>query len=171
MVRTISTNREPDMRRIVLLAVLAATTAVLGCAKETDPNRPATYPVTGTVTLNGEPVEGATVVFQKTDRSHGAVGETGPGGSYSLTSFEANDGAVPGEYLVSIYKYPKEEVTGTEATSVEDYVQPDDNQAGAVPVNLLPAQYARPETSELKATVTEAENKHDFDLKGEAPKP
>ena len=84
-----------------------------GCGE--DPgvtDRPATVPVSGVVTLGGNPVEGATVTFHagvpapgQTAQGNSAVGQTDAEGRFQLKTFEANDGAVPGEYVVTISKY------------------------------------------------------------------
>ncbi len=51
--------------------------------------------VGGTVTLNGEPLEGAVVVFAaKIKTGHAALGRTDEQGRYVLTTFEEGDGAV-----------------------------------------------------------------------------
>lgn len=81
--------------------------AVAGCSPP-----PRTVAVVGSVTHDGMPVEGATVVFLD-DRlgDHTAVGVTDEAGHYELsTFFSANDlmgGAIPGGYVVSITKFKR----------------------------------------------------------------
>jgi hypothetical protein len=58
-----------------------------------------TVPVTGVVRCNGTPVAGAKVML------HGryiAAGITDAEGEFTLTTFELNDGALPGKYVVTI---------------------------------------------------------------------
>ncbi|MCH5373930.1 MAG: carboxypeptidase-like regulatory domain-containing protein, partial [Planctomycetes bacterium] len=57
--------------------------------------------VTGIVTLDGEPLEGAKVIFQP-KKGQPAAGITDGKGRYSLTTLENHDGAVPGQYRVII---------------------------------------------------------------------
>ena len=58
--------------------------------------------VTGTVTLNGEPVpQGCTVAFVSDD-GHVASGKTGSGGSYQLSAGEAGDRVPAATYKVSV---------------------------------------------------------------------
>lgn len=151
-----------------LLAVaLLGSVLGLGCGGQQDADRPSTCPVTGTVTHNGEPVDGATVAFQSADGSRGAVGVTDAGGKYTLTTFESGDGAVPGAYQVKIFKYKVE--TGSAAADQDsaDYVPPAEGEEAAEAQNLLPAIYADPTTSGLTATVSESgENTFDFPLEG-----
>src|SRR5262249_50056903 len=60
--------------------------------------------VEGTVTLDGEPLAGVTVSFRpkgdETGRS--ANGMTGSDGTFRLTTFMPNDGALPGEYTIVV---------------------------------------------------------------------
>src|SRR5687767_926845 len=60
-------------------------------------------PVRGLVTVAGKPLAGAGVVFHPQD-PHGKMAHaaTGADGHYQLTTFGAEDGALPGEYKVTI---------------------------------------------------------------------
>ena len=61
--------------------------------------------VTGMVSLDGEPLEGATVTFFRADgKGRPAAGITDPQGSFNMTSYQANDGLPPGDYKVTITK-------------------------------------------------------------------
>lgn len=126
------------------------------------------YPVSGTVTINGQPLQGATLNFLSADGSRSAVGETDARGRYELTTFAPGDGAVPGEYRVAIMKYELM-VDGAPIQSDEppDDRPGDDPFAGGPdpePVNVLPEQYANIASSGLTATVVEGENTFDFAL-------
>lgn len=146
--------------------------SVLGCGQPTDPNRPKTYPVSGTVTQAGQPVEGANVVFQLADGSRGAVGVTDASGKYTLMTFSAGDGAVAGDHKVAITKYDRPAITPKSDGSIADTGdEPEEEETGrrpaddSEPKSLLPEKYANPERSGLTATVSESgENKFDFTL-------
>jgi hypothetical protein len=59
--------------------------------------------VTGKVTLDDQPVEGASVIFQgESGGGHPAAGQTDSEGVFYLGTFEGGDGAFPGEYKVLI---------------------------------------------------------------------
>ncbi len=59
--------------------------------------------VTGKVTLDGQPVEGAVVVFQgENGGGNPAAGQTDSEGVFQLGTFRSGDGAFPGEYKVLI---------------------------------------------------------------------
>lgn len=167
------------MDRIVMMRVLAAAAllgviAAQGCSPSATGDRPGTVPVTGTVTQAGKPLAGATVNFVASGGSGSAVGVTGADGTYKLTTFESGDGAMPGQYKVTIVKYdapPAAEGSSSslppDPTTTGEYVPPEagSSEPAAGPKNLLPAKYADPEQSGLTATVTESgENRHDFQI-------
>lgn len=67
------------------------------------------YPVEGKVLFDGQPAAGAIVLFHPNFSKHGPAleavqptGIVGEDGSFRLTSFAKEDGALPGEYLVTI---------------------------------------------------------------------
>jgi len=145
----------------------------VGCGETMDPNRPKTYPVSGTVTQGGQPVADANVTFQLKDGSQGAVGVTDSSGNFHLTTFTAGDGAVAGEHLVTVTKYDRPKIVpqgdGSIADTGDEEPAPDESDASAGgdvdPKSLLPGKYANPQTSGLTATVGESgENKFDFQL-------
>jgi len=66
-------------------------------------NRPRTYPTKGQVIVNGSPAAGVKVVFAATgDGAAVSHGITGPDGNFQLSTFGQNDGAPPGDYLVTL---------------------------------------------------------------------
>src|SRR5262245_18502134 len=84
----------------VAVLVLAA----FGCGGADRPVK-----VRGTVTLVGVPVEGAVVTFLAEAGGRNASGRTRADGSFELTTFAANDGALPGNYTVLVeYTAPPE---------------------------------------------------------------
>ncbi len=134
-----------------------------GCGGATS-DRPATYAVTGVVTLDGKPVEGATVTFNPESRDGtAAFGRTGADGTYQLTTFEASDGALPGDYIVTVTKYSGGD-TGTSSAPTEeggepaDYIPPEapGYQPPPPPQNALPQKYSAMHTSDLRAVVQES---------------
>jgi hypothetical protein len=59
-----------------------------------------TAKVSGVVTFNGQPVEGASVVFTPAQGRPG-TGVTDATGHFTISTFAAGDGAVPGEHTVA----------------------------------------------------------------------
>jgi len=117
------------------------------------------------VTYNGEPVEGATVTFMATSEGgRGAMGTTDASGKYSLLTFVAGDGAIPGSYKVKIAK--KAGGGGFEATEGAGgmLVPPAGGPPTVKPKDELPAKYADDSTSGLTAEVKVGNNTFDFEL-------
>ncbi|MEQ1825437.1 MAG: carboxypeptidase-like regulatory domain-containing protein [Pirellula sp.] len=153
---------------------------VLGCGGD-DSNRPKTYPVTGTVKLNGNPVDGAMITFNLTEGKGNAIGSTDAKGNYALTTFKPGDGAVPGQYKISVSKFEAEKAPANATTlppgqiasgeiDLSTYAPPSASSGGAKaaagPKNLLPAKFANADTSGLRAVVDDkTKNVFDFDLK------
>lgn len=162
------------MKMLVLLAIAASAVLVSGCAKDTGHRK-----TTGVVTYNGEPVEGATVVFIPQVQG-GASGSamTDAQGAYSATSGSVGEGLLPGEYKVTISK--RETVVDPDQAAYEageityDELQ-ERNRAkglsgtGPAGESLVPEIYSNAAATPLTITVTDdaAKNKFDFDLKDE----
>ena len=76
---------------------------LIGCG---GPREGAVYPVSGTLTVGGQPVANAMVAFHPLDQagSQGVlpVACTGPDGRYRLRTYAAGDGAPAGEYAVTV---------------------------------------------------------------------
>jgi len=90
------------MKRIAFSIFTFFLTMLIGCGSNLTK-------VTGKVTLDGQPVEGASVTFtQKSNPSIMSIGKTDANGVYSVVTFKGGDkaikGANPGEYVVSIVK-------------------------------------------------------------------
>ncbi|MEZ6112701.1 MAG: carboxypeptidase-like regulatory domain-containing protein [Pirellulaceae bacterium] len=119
-------------------------------------------PVTGVVTYNGSPVSGATVTFHPKSGDRAAVAQTDAAGIYQLTTQAANDGALPGDYVVTVTKI--EFSGGTELP--EDH--PDYGKAPASDESeaksLVPQKYGDPKTSDLAVTVQAGENNIPLEL-------
>lgn len=123
-----------------------------------------TQAVQGTITYNGEPVEGANVMFTPVDKTSGAapaVAITDENGHYKLQTQRgaAGTGTTPGEYIVTVSKtemVPTGETTTTPEGETEEVME------GR---NVLPAKYKSSADSPLRATVKESgNNTFDFDL-------
>lgn len=132
------------LRGCVWLAVAAA--CALGCSGS---DGPAAYPVTGTVTQGGQPVEGAILAFIPANAGDGAAAiggqaQTGADGKFTVTG-SANQGQTElpglpaGEYKVTVMKME----TPAGAPSLDK-----------PPKNLLPPEYAMIESTPVSATVT-----------------
>lgn len=87
------------------LAVSLVAVALAGCG---DDGTRKTYPVGGTVTIDGKPADAGVMVllhpqFTETDRYpiH-PKGETDAAGAFKITTYNAGDGAPEGAYLATV---------------------------------------------------------------------
>jgi hypothetical protein len=125
-------------RRIGLAATgLLSLLAFTGCG-DSDV-RVETFPVTGSVSFDGKPPAGAKLVFHPAKVEGDTLGaapnaRVGDDGSFSVSSYGANDGAPPGEYTVTVEWYKV-------------------NEEGGPGPNVLPPLYASPTTSPIKVTI------------------
>src|SRR5260370_29747653 len=90
--------RVPRMAAPMLSALLVLSAS--GCGGRT-------VGVEGSVTLDGQPLGNATIVFRPTDGGPEAGGVTDAEGKFSLTGARS-EGVVPGPYMVTVSKkeYP-----------------------------------------------------------------
>lgn len=154
--------------------------SLAGCGKK---SLSGAAPVSGTVTYQGKPLEGATVMFRKQgqDLTSGglATATTDAQGIFALQSrvgpTDVVDGVVPGEYQVIISKsIPpngmseadyKQKLAEEDKIMAEKGVVPPDKQTPPK-VEMLPAQYSDSQKTTLKATVPAGgDTSLKFDLK------
>ena len=123
--------------------------------------------VTGIVTLDGKPIEGADLYFaMETNPSIYAIGKTDQNGKYSVSTFRGGDraitGAIPGEYLVTIVKKeedgpPEKDVSEMTIEEQTNYRMSRAASNGKMRdkkfIYHLPKKYELASTSELKADV------------------
>lgn len=146
---------------IRFLVISVACYVLAGCGRDHRDRRP-TAPTTVTVTYKGKPIEGATVQFVTVDDPKPATGITDASGTCSLSTYEANDGAIIGSNLVMISK------TEIDNKNVRPVAPEDADMIGVVPPpvlkNLIPAKYSLPATSGLEEEVKKGKNSFSFDL-------
>jgi hypothetical protein len=131
-----------------LLAILF-TSLLFGCGAKDGYAELGLVPVTGTVTLDGQPLSGAKVVFESDDKRT-STGTTDSAGQYKLMYDSQTPGALPGPKAVRI-------------TTADVDVEGGGAAEGAATVKeILPARYNT--KSELKAEVSTDKKTHDFPL-------
>lgn len=140
---------------LLLTVSFAAAASLPGCGGGSG-DAPATVPVSGTVYLNGEPLEGASVNFVSTSGKFAAFGRTGPDGHYELAQ-----GAVVGPNKVHITKLlggdvklnPEEGMDEGQLEAMAIANNPDGDSATTSaptgPNELIPPHFSDPEKSEL----------------------
>jgi hypothetical protein len=111
-----------------------------------------TFPARGQVFLDGQPLAGAVVIFHPADptiiRPVRADGLTAADGSFTLSTYTANDGCPAGAYKVTVASRPP------------DLVEP-----GKAAVNRVPEVYSKTTTTDLRFEVTENMNEFRLELK------
>jgi hypothetical protein len=96
------------------LLVLALLLAASGCGRQM-------VQLEGKVTLDGEPLEGATVTFNPEGGAGApASGLTGSDGVFYLTTRTSGDGVARGSYKVTVTKPAASEVAGTAQPNAGD---------------------------------------------------
>jgi hypothetical protein len=131
-------------RRRTVLA-LAALVAAAGCNQK-GPVLPATVPAKGMIQLaSGQPMrEGRLQLIPKDKGGVEAFGDVKPDGSFTLTSYKTDDGAVPGRYVVSISPY--------------NYAAPGGSPARIRSDGQIPGKYLEAETSKLEVEIKKPDN-------------
>ena len=147
---------------IVISLLTVAFASSIGCPNQTVK----TAYVEGVVSLDGVPVEKATVSFSLLDSASNisAYGETDASGVYRLTAHPGGShgkGAIEGEYVVSIIKQnaipQPDKIVRASSSEEEDYIP-------VLIVDVVPKKYHRTSTSGLTATIVKGKNRIDFSL-------
>ncbi len=112
-----------------------------------------TYPLLGTVEMDGMPLPKAIVTFHQFNKAtekwtYSCDGLTDDTGRFQLSTYGKFDGCPAGDFAVTVVQTGKGYSRGE-----------------ALEKSLIPEQYATPETSPLKATVKEGSNDVKFELK------
>ena len=145
------------------LILCSACFCIWGCGEE-EPVREKTVPVSGTVKYKGNPVAGADVTLVpetplgQAATKKGAFARTDESGAFTLMTFQAGDGAVPGKYKVTVKKY--EQAASAEVSDEDpNYVPPEEmpNKPSA-PKSLVPEKYGDPNKTPLNVEIKDGEN-------------
>ena len=145
-------------RTTLFLAVLAFT--FTGCGYR----RPAQVKTTGTVTLDGEPVAQASLMFIP-DSGRPASGNTNTNGAFELSSYGGNDGLPAGNYRVTVTKLVLKDKYQQQLKKLEtqaDEAAESGEESEAVDIefsdnaykNELPEKYADLDTTDINVTIT-----------------
>jgi len=161
--------------------VWGALAVILGVAGNGCGSSKKTVRVDGTVTWDGAPVAGATVTFVPTgEGGKEAIGLTDNSGNFELTTFNSNDGAMPGEYAIIVTKKPPVAVGAGGAqggppadpmAAMKEFSKGAKVGVSGGPKNELPAVYEKAGSpNPLKAKVESGMGKVELKLTGAKPK-
>lgn len=139
-------------------ATLIGLVTLSGCGGPAAVELPDTVPFSGKVTMDGQPLAGAKVVFMATGKKGvGAEGATDEAGDYELRigiGAKESQGAVPGEYKVRISR-----------SLAPDGSPQDPTVPAEIPgMESIPQRYSSSVDTELKATIPAEGGTQNFDL-------
>jgi len=143
------------MKHFYTFVILLVTIFCFGCQGS---SLPGLAPVSGVVTLDGNPIDGATVVFIPRDFStqRNAFALTNTSGSFRMTTVKENDGVLPGTYIVTVTKHEK----SGQVIKLDEYDVETGEQLTFEPsVNRLPAVYENEASTPLEITVSKGGTK------------
>jgi Domain of unknown function (DUF6795) len=113
--------------------------------------------VSGVVTLDGRPVEGAMVTFVPTGKetTHVAHATTDKDGQFSLSTSQPGDGAYPGEYKVTVVYAEGAVPPAAEGmkAAFEGFEKAQKKKRKKPPKYDIPARYSDPATTDLTQRV------------------
>lgn len=141
---------------VVAMMLVVSPLVIAGCSVEKFPE---TYPVTGILTFEDKPVEGASIsLVPKGMGGHSAGATTDAEGKFSVTTYfsaqAVHEGAASGEYAITVSKKSVQAVP--EGTDSED---PQELMAAFMkngpPKDLLPITFQSPETTTLSVSVND----------------
>jgi len=153
----------PFLRGFAGVLSIVVVLAMVGCD-----TGPTLYPASGTIKVNGSPVEGASVTFAP-DSGPIGTGTTDASGKFTIST-AGKPGAAPGTCKVTVNKTagpsiaaPTKPLTPEEMKEIQMKMKADNASAKSE----IPAKYTLVTSTDLKATVTTdaAKNVFDFDLK------
>jgi hypothetical protein len=129
-----------------LLFSATGLAALSGCS-DSDSVRVPVHPVLGIISFRGQPINGAFITLHAKSAAPVDVppprASVAADGSFALTTYDGNDGAPTGDYVLTVQWYRPIKQGG-------DWV------GGA---NVLPKKYASPHTSDVRVTVAAGDNR------------
>ncbi|TVQ01253.1 MAG: hypothetical protein EA381_05605 [Planctomycetaceae bacterium] len=147
-----------DPMKVLLLPVwlLVIPVAFVGCGGG---DLPTTVPVTGTVTLDGNPVDGATVNFMSDTENRLASGKTDASGKFTLQTIVGSQtapGAVVGGHGVAVLKSESGgQMTEDPKAIMEQMTTNPAITSDYTPKYIIPAKYNNPTMSGIRVEVTQ----------------
>jgi hypothetical protein len=142
------------MHRFSFVVCFIGTLVFAGCRSDL----PQTYSASGAVTLNGKPLPNVIVTFLPVSGGRSASGTADSQGSFRLSTFGVDDGAMAGKYEVTIIPKDPPPMAGD---SDPGMTQPSKPTKYTPP---FPGRYGMPKESKLTAEITKGPNKFTFDL-------
>lgn len=131
--------------RVGITAFAVAMVTLTGCGGS-DSNRVTVHPASGAIQFRGQPISGALVSLHSKDGAGTGApsprATVGPDGKFALSTYEGQDGAPEGDYVLTVQWY-KPIRQGNEVVGGP---------------NVLPQKYALARTSDVKIKIAAGEN-------------
>ena len=154
------------------LAVAMLLAVVSGCGYR----RPPLVKAEARVTLDGEPVAGATVMLVPAGGGRPVSGVTDEGGRLTFSTYGSRDGVPTGRYTAVVSKLVltkkaarRMEASRSATASGDDVAEPMIETRDEDYENLLPGRYAGIDTSDLTVTVDRGTRAIELPLVSEKP--
>jgi hypothetical protein len=144
----------------VVLALASGCTGMEGDEQAEGPDFANLVPVSGVITLNGEPLQGAVITFLPKAWSPG-LGETNAKGEFTVSSSN-RPGIAPGDYKVAISLLLSPEGVPQGVGPRSSLTPP---QSLVAAKEILPREYTDLGSSKLTATVKPKGGHFEFDVK------
>ena len=135
------------MTRLIAVAATASL-ALVGCGS----SEPGLVPVSGIVMLDDKPIDKAAVMFHHA-AGRIAYGVTGEDGTFQLTTRDSGDGALIGDYRVTVSLTHQEGGVQQNDAGVEDYSRPILEEKT---IFIVPKVYNDPQTTPINVTISKA---------------
>jgi hypothetical protein len=142
------------MMKHLLFLFIFVFLCIAGCSNT---NLSGLVPVSGMVTLDGQPLEEAMLNFQpkevKVENPRAGVARSDAAGKFRVMTLQPNDGVYPGEYKVIVSKSVEVPLTPQEEEKIKKLIQDNIPIPDPVYKELIPTLYTKFETTPLVITI------------------
>lgn len=152
----------PPLRgaRPVFIFLSLAILKLAGCGS----NLPPVVPVSGVVTLDGQPLADAAIAFMPVDGGRFGYGSTNEKGEFQIGTFTDSDGALVGVHRISITLQDIISPAAMGRTPEEEEEMDRRGESIWVFKSRIPEKYASPDTSGLRVDVKKGISPVRFEL-------
>lgn len=151
------------MKRLICLCWIACISAILGCGgPKGDYRLVDLVKARGTITLDGQPLPDAVVIFEDPTDDTMSYAKTDAGGNYALQFDSEMSGVKVGKKVVRISTTRRLLALASKPGEEDDDVDGEPDAMRKKPVELVPGKYNK--DSELTADVVQGTTRYDFAL-------
>ena len=151
-------RKQGIMRYRSVIGTLVILCFAVGCD-----SGPVIAPVSGVVKVDGKPLETGTIMFHPTS-GRPAVANIDKQGRYELQTYEPGDGALLGNYKVTVEAFFTKNAPPTPTSLEDEASMPVQRGPRPVTISLVPEDYGDETATPLKATVEDKDNEINFEI-------